>query len=60
MMPGEFDTSRSSCISKETSKDKKMDVQQERSVGGTSSLNGYQKSSCPRRDGEKNIICVHY
>ena len=27
-------------------------MQQERSVGGTSSLHGYQ-SSCPRRDGEK-------
>ena len=37
----------------------KRKLKQERSVGGTSSLNSYQ-SSCPRRDGEKNIKYVHY
>ena len=49
---------RSHCISKETSKDKKMDMQQERSVGGTSSLNGDQKKAAGQGEMERTIMCI--
>ena len=50
MMPG--------VLEQWTSREKWKRMQQERSVGGTSSLNGYQ-SSWPRRDGEKIIyVCI--